>query len=63
MEACFLRNRIFINSLLSFHKEKKITEHLFNDNTYDKALIQNIQFKSKNTESTETRKTSFQKNS
>ena len=25
----FLHNTIFINSLVSFHKEKKITEHLF----------------------------------
>ena len=29
MEACFLHNRIFMNSLASFHKENKITEHLF----------------------------------
>ena len=29
MKACFLHNRIFINSLVSFHKENKITEHLF----------------------------------
>ena len=29
VEACFLHNRIFINSWLSFHKENKITEHLF----------------------------------
>ena len=29
MEACFLHNRIFINSLVSFHKKNKITEHLF----------------------------------
>ena len=29
MEACFLHKIIFINSLVSFHKNKKITEHLF----------------------------------
>ena len=29
MEVCFLHNRIFINSLVSFHKENKITKHLF----------------------------------
>ena len=28
MEACFLHNRIFINSLVSFYKENRITEHL-----------------------------------
>ena len=30
VEACFLHNRIFINSLASSYKENKITEHLFN---------------------------------
>ena len=62
MEACLLHNIIFINSLVSFYKENKTTEHLLNnDNTYDKVFIQNIHFKTKNTESTERRKTSFLK--
>ena len=29
VETCFLHNRIFINSLVGFYKESKITEHLF----------------------------------
>ena len=28
MKVCFLHHRIFINSLLSFYKENKITEHV-----------------------------------
>ena len=54
----FLHNTIFINSLVSFHKKKKITEHLFK---YVHVLIENILFKTKNTESTKRRKTSFPK--
>ena len=47
---------------MSFHKGEKITEHsLNNNNTYVKALIENIQFKTKNTESTKRQKTSFPK--
>ena len=65
MEACFLRNTIiiFINRLVTLYKKNKITEHLLViEITPDvKVLIQNIRFKTKNTESTERRKTSFRK--
>ena len=65
MEACFLRNTIiiFINMLVTLYKKNKITEHLLLiEITPDvKVLIQNIRFKTKNTESTERRKTSFRK--
>ena len=64
MEARFLHYRVFvfINSLVSLYKESKITEHLLNnDIAYFNVLIPNIRFKTKNTESTERRKTSFPK--
>ena len=54
LEAWFLHYRIFINSMVSFYKENKITEHFFLNkaNTYVKVLNQSIRFKTKNTEST-----------
>ena len=51
-----------MNSLMGFHKEKKITEHFLNNfTTYVKALIENIRFKTKNTGRTKRPKTSFPK--
>ena len=45
-KTVFSHNIVFINSLVSFYKEKKITE------TCLEFLIQSIQFKAKKTEST-----------
>ena len=60
MGACYLYNRIFINNLVSFYNENKITEDLIkSSNTCEsldsKHYIQN------NTECTERGKTSFPK--
>ena len=62
VEACFLHNKILINRLVSSHKENKIIEHHFSMIiTHLKALIKNIRFKTKSTESTKRQKTSFLK--
>ena len=69
LKACFIHDRILINSLvfikwafIQWEQNYVATSTILNnDTTYLNVLIQNIWFKTKNTESTERRNTSSPK--
>ena len=56
-----MSGRIFIVCWVFIKRTELQSTFLNNDKKYDKVLNQNIQFKTKNTERTERRKTSFPK--